>query len=183
MSDDNKETKTVEQLQAELDQLKTENEKLHGIKSEAFKERDATKQKLKEIEEKKLAEANEFKTLYEKEKSLAEQLKAEADGLIQYKEKYQAVETERKAELLSRIEEEDLRKEYENSPFEEVKKAVRLYEIAKPKKVGFDGGRSGKTKELDFDPNKVKFNQLSMEQKRQLKETNPKTYDLIKERG
>jgi chromosome segregation ATPase len=192
-----------EEKKNELISVFDENEKLRNIKNEAFQDRDEVKKKNRELQEKldaiekekqeaerkRLEEQNEFKTLYEKsesEKADLKKINEELNGKLspleqqakEAEEKAAKVEAERRKELLDRLEDEDLKKIAEKIPANEDLRAFVETSLEKlNKRIGADGGRTGKFRKETISGKKWK--DLTMQEKSDLKKNDPELYNKL----
>lgn len=159
-----------------------ENEKLKGIKDDAFKERDDYKKKLKALEDAKAAaeakaaeEQGEYKKLYETEKLKAETVSKQLETFKPFKEKYDKVETERRTELIDQLDDDELKahaKKYEKLEDLQEYISLTLKKLGSGKKT-VDGGRGGKS---NFDGVTSWEELKTQKEKDELKKANPALY-------
>lgn len=167
-----------------LTSLFEESQKNHSLKSEAFKERDELKAKLREFEEskQKAEEENrkkqgEYKELYEKSSAELSEKNKQIEELLGIKTKYQSVETERRKELIERLPEGKLRETaIKITDIELLKEHVdAVLETIGDDKGGSFSGRGGG----QVIPEGATWDDLTNEQREHLKKNNKKKYDLL----
>ena len=120
------EVETVEKNEATSPDvgLVAESKKYRLRAQDAEKERDALKAKIEEIDNLKLKENEEFKTLSEKQESVISELKG-------YKEKYLDIEKSTKEELLLKLP-EDRRDDFKDESVKTLRGIVGMLDESKP---------------------------------------------------
>jgi chromosome segregation ATPase len=165
----------IEDLQAEI-------EKYKSIKSEAFKERDEYKGKVKELTEQlenitkqKQEEQGKYKELYEETETKFSATQKELVEAMKYKETAEAIEKERRQELIERLEDDALKNvanKINDLPTLKDFVSVSLEKLLKTK---MPDGKAGKTA---IDPNKT-WDDYTFNQLEDLAVSNPDAYNKL----
>lgn len=154
-------------------------EYVHDLREENKQARLKAKEledKLKAIEETEASKRGEFEKLFNQAKEEKTFLEKQLEELTTYKERFTELEKVRREELISQLPEGG-HKEFASKilSVEDLKMYVDLNKIVKGK---VDDGKTG-YQNLNI-PDNAKFNQLTIEQKQQLRERDPQRYNKLK---